>query len=63
MSCREYSARDESRCDCDKLQQVLEALPGARRMVVSTGVGVPGGGQGGGYEGLKDWVCSKDCLV
>ncbi|WIA20087.1 hypothetical protein OEZ85_005946 [Tetradesmus obliquus] len=31
---RDYSARDEDRCDCDKLQQVLESLPGAQRMVV-----------------------------
>lgn len=35
LSCRDYSARDEARCDCDKLQQVLESLPGAQRMVVS----------------------------
>jgi hypothetical protein len=33
--CRNFSARDEARCDCDTLQQVLESLPGARRMVVS----------------------------
>ncbi|KAF6258233.1 Metallo-dependent phosphatase-like protein [Scenedesmus sp. NREL 46B-D3] len=31
---RDYSARDEARCDCDKLQQVLDSLPGAQRMVV-----------------------------
>jgi hypothetical protein len=24
--CRDYSARDEARCDCDKLQQVLGSL-------------------------------------
>lgn len=33
--CRNFSARDESRCDCDTLQEVLASLPGARRMVVS----------------------------
>jgi hypothetical protein len=31
---RDYSQRDEARCDCEKLVQVLEALPGAKRMVV-----------------------------
>lgn len=37
LACRDYSARDEARCDCDKLQQVLDSLPGAQRMVVSAG--------------------------
>jgi hypothetical protein len=32
---RNFSAREEARCDCDTLQEVLGALPGARRMVVS----------------------------
>jgi hypothetical protein len=40
VCCRQYSARDEARCECDTLRDVLEALPGARRMVV--------GGCGGG---------------
>ncbi|GBF93820.1 hypothetical protein Rsub_06152 [Raphidocelis subcapitata] len=31
---RDYSQRDEARCDCEKLTQVLDALPGAKRMVV-----------------------------
>jgi hypothetical protein len=34
---REYSARDEARCDCDKLEAVLGAMAGAKRMVVSGG--------------------------
>ncbi|KIZ05887.1 Uncharacterized protein MNEG_2066 [Monoraphidium neglectum] len=31
---RDYSARDEARCDCEMLSSVLEAVPGAKRMVV-----------------------------
>ena len=31
---RDYSQRDEARCDCAKLEAVLGALPGAARMVV-----------------------------
>jgi hypothetical protein len=32
--CSDYSGR-EDRCDCDALRSVLDALPGAQRMVVS----------------------------
>jgi hypothetical protein len=35
VCCRNFSAREEARCDCDTLQEVLASLPGARRMVVS----------------------------
>lgn len=31
---RDYSMSDERSCDCDKLRQVLGAVPGAGRMVV-----------------------------
>ncbi|EFJ49218.1 hypothetical protein VOLCADRAFT_90147 [Volvox carteri f. nagariensis] len=31
---RAFSASDEKRCDCETLQNVLESIPGARRMVV-----------------------------
>jgi hypothetical protein len=31
---RHYSAEDEARCDCEKLQHALRGIPGASRMVV-----------------------------
>ncbi|GAX77633.1 hypothetical protein CEUSTIGMA_g5076.t1 [Chlamydomonas eustigma] len=31
---RDFSAEEESHCDCIKLKQVLESIPGAKRMVV-----------------------------
>ena len=30
---RDYSAENESRCDCETLQKALSMVPGAKRMV------------------------------
>jgi len=46
---RDYSAEDEDRCDCSKLQQVLQSIPGAKRMVV--GHTIQGGGINSACEG------------
>ena len=37
---RDYSAEDETRCDCDMLQRALALVPGAKRMVRRPSAGV-----------------------
>ena len=65
---RDYSAREQGKCNCERLQEVLGAMPGAKRMVVSgawardrdgggrLGGGVDReGGEGGGGDSGTCW--------
>uniref|UniRef100_A0A7S3QZA2 Calcineurin-like phosphoesterase domain-containing protein n=1 Tax=Dunaliella tertiolecta TaxID=3047 RepID=A0A7S3QZA2_DUNTE len=59
---RDYSAEQEAHCECDKLKQVLESLPGASRMVM--GHTIQGQGINSACEGSAlrvDVGMSKGC--
>ncbi|KAF5832188.1 Metallo-dependent phosphatase-like protein [Dunaliella salina] len=59
---RDYSAEQEAHCECEKLKQVLESLPGASRMVM--GHTIQGQGINAACEGRAlrvDVGMSKGC--